>query len=116
VIGSPGFPHDEDWLREMAGQSYDRAHDPDGVRRQLAAILSSEDRRPMLSRLRMPTLIMHGEADPLVRVSGGRATAAAVPGARLRTFAGMGHDLPAALQPAIADEIAAVARQWSPTR
>jgi pimeloyl-ACP methyl ester carboxylesterase len=114
VIGSPDFPRDEGWLREVAGKSYDRAHDADGVRRQLAAIVSSEDRRPMLARLRIPTLVVHGQADPLVRPSGGRATAAAVPGARLITFAGMGHDLPAALQPAIADEITALARQWSP--
>ena len=98
----------------MAGAGYDRAHDADGVRRQPAAIVCSEDRRPMLARLHLPTLVVHGEADPLVRLSGGRATATAVPGARLVTFAGMRHDLPAALQPAIADEITALARQWSP--
>jgi pimeloyl-ACP methyl ester carboxylesterase len=111
VIGSPGYPRDEVWLREVAGQSYDRAHDPVGIRRQLAAIVSSADRRPLLARLRIPALVVHGDSDLLVRPSGGRATAAAIPGARFVTFPGMGHDLPAALQPAIADEIAALARR-----
>ena len=111
VIGSPGYPRDEVWLREVAGQSYDRAHDPIGIRRQLAAIVSSADRRPLLARLRIPALVVHGDSDLLVRPSGGRATAAAIPGARFVTFPGMGHDLPAALQPAIADEIAALARR-----
>lgn len=113
VIGSPGYPRDEAWLREMAEQSYDRAHDPVGIRRQLATIVSSDDRRPLLARLRMPTLVVHGDSDLLVRPSGGRATAAAVPGARLVTFPGMGHDLPEAVQPAIADEIALLAHSRS---
>ncbi|MEU8238996.1 alpha/beta fold hydrolase [Actinoplanes missouriensis] len=114
VIGSPGYPHDEQWLREAARHSFDRAHDPDGVRRQLSAIVSAQDRRPGLRRLRMPTLVLHGAADPLVRPSGGRATASAVPGAKLVVYPGMGHDLPGALQPAIVDEVDAVARQWTP--
>jgi pimeloyl-ACP methyl ester carboxylesterase len=114
VIGSPGYPLDEQWLRKVAAQSYDRSHDPDGIRRQLGAIVCSGDRRPMLRRLRMPALVMHGDADLLVRPRGGRATAAAIAGARLVTFAGMGHDLPGALQPAIADEITLLARRWKP--
>jgi pimeloyl-ACP methyl ester carboxylesterase len=116
VIGSPGYPTDEAWLRDAARRSFDRAHDPDGIRRQLGAILSSGDRRPLLRTVRVPSLVVHGDADLLVRPSGGRATAAAVPGARLVTFPGMGHDLPAALQPAIAGEIAATARRWRPNR
>jgi pimeloyl-ACP methyl ester carboxylesterase len=112
VIGSPGLPRNETWLRERAGQSYDRAHDPVGIRRQLAAIVSSDDRRPLLRRLRMPALVIHGDADLLVRPSGGRATAAAIPGARLVTVPGMGHDLPSAVQPMIVDEIAALVKQW----
>jgi len=113
VIGSPGYPREEAWLREVAGQSYDRAHDPIGIRRQLAAIVSSGDRRPLLAGLHMPVLVVHGDSDLLVRPSGGRATADAVPGARLITFPGMGHDLPAALQPAIADEIGLLAHSRS---
>jgi pimeloyl-ACP methyl ester carboxylesterase len=111
VIGSPGYPLDETWLRDVAGRSFDRAHDRAGVRRQLAAIVSSPDRRPLLNRLHLPALVLHGEADPLVRPAGGRATAAAIPDARLVTYPGMGHDLPAALRPVIADEIARIARR-----
>jgi pimeloyl-ACP methyl ester carboxylesterase len=109
VIGSPGYPHDEDWLREVARRCHDRAHDPAGVRRQLAAIGSAGDRRPMLRTLRLPGLVIHGDADPLVRLPGGLATARAVPGAKLVVYSGMGHDLPAALQPDIVAEITAVA-------
>jgi pimeloyl-ACP methyl ester carboxylesterase len=113
VIGSPGYPRDEESVREAARLGYDRGHDPNGMRRQLAAIMSAEDRRPMLSRLGMPVLVVHGAEDRLVGVAGGRATAQAVPGSRLVVFPGMGHDLPALLQPAIAEEIAALARQES---
>jgi len=116
VIGSPAYPLDERWLRDAAARSYDRFHDPDGIRRQLAAITTSGDRRPLLRQLRMPALVVHGDADPLIRPAGGRATAAAIPGAELVTYPGMGHDLPGALQQPIADRIAAVARQWSPVR
>jgi pimeloyl-ACP methyl ester carboxylesterase len=116
VIGSPAYPHEEAEIRDAAARSYDLAHDPDGIRRQLAAIVSAEDRRPMLRRLGRPALVVHGDADPLIRPSGGRATARAIAGAKLVTYPGMGHDLPATLQPDIADEIAALARRWSPAR
>ncbi|MEU7909226.1 alpha/beta hydrolase [Actinoplanes sp. NPDC049118] len=111
VIGSPQYALDENAIREAAERGFDVAHDPDGVLRQLAAIMSAADRRPMLRRLRMPALVVHGAADPLVRLAGGLATARAIPGAKLVVFPGMGHDLPAALQPAVADEITALARQ-----
>jgi pimeloyl-ACP methyl ester carboxylesterase len=111
IIGSPGYPHPEADIRTAAAGLFDVAHDPAGVRRQLAAVVSAEDRRPMLRRLRVPALVVHGDADPLVRPSGGRATARALTGARLVTYPGMGHDLPDELQPSIADEIAAVARR-----
>jgi pimeloyl-ACP methyl ester carboxylesterase len=107
IIGSPGYPIDEDWLRDVGQRAYDRCHDPAGTRRQLAAVHASGDRRPLLSGVRLPTLVVHGEADPLVRPAGGRATAAAVPGARLVTFPGMGHNLPRELWPSILDRIAA---------
>ena len=77
--------------------------------RTRAAVIASGDRRPELAGLRTPTLVIHGEQDPLIRPKGGRATAAAIPGARLVTYPGMGHDLPAALWPAILDEICALA-------
>lgn len=114
VIGSPAYPHADDWLREVGRQGYDRGHDPGGSRRQLAAIRASGDRRAALAGLRMPTLVLHGDADPLVRLSGGRATAAAVPDARLVVFPGMGHDLPEALWPDIVAEICSIAGLATP--
>jgi pimeloyl-ACP methyl ester carboxylesterase len=108
VIGGRGYPVDEKWLRAYARQAFARGHDPAGGRRQLAAINASASRVPGLRGLRMPTLVVHGEADPLVRPAAGRATAAAVPGARLRTFPGMGHYLPPALWDPVLDEVAAL--------
>src|SRR6202044_843272 len=94
VIGSPGYPTDERILRERAAAAYDRSYCPEGTVRQLGAILGSPDRTPGLRGLSMPFLVVHGEAAPLVTPSGGEATAAAVPGSKLLTFPGMGHDLP----------------------
>jgi len=105
VIGSPAYELDEPALRERAGLSFDRGYDPAGVARQLVAILASGDRTERLRRLRLPTLVIHGTEDPLVRVSGGRATATAIPGAELLELDGMGHDLPRALWPEIVDRI-----------
>jgi pimeloyl-ACP methyl ester carboxylesterase len=106
VIGSPGYELDEDELRMRAGLSYDRSNDAEGVARQLLAIIASPDRTPGLRSLSTPTLVIHGADDPLVNVSGGRATAAAVPGAELVVIDGMGHDLPRALWPQITERIA----------
>lgn len=109
IIGSPGYPLDEDWVREIARRCYDRANDAGGVLRQLAAINASGDRRPALGGVRVPTLVLHGEADPLVRLAGGRATAAAVPGSRLVTYPRMGHDMPSELWPDIIEQICRIA-------
>ncbi|HKP91992.1 MAG TPA: alpha/beta hydrolase [Thermoleophilaceae bacterium] len=108
VIGSPGFDRDEDWIAENAVRAYERAFDPAGVRRQFAAIIASGNRTDRLRGLRVPTLVLHGEDDPLIGVSGGRATAAAIPGAELVTIAGMGHDLPRGAWERIIDPIAAL--------
>jgi len=94
VIGSPGFPFDERMVRDRAAAAYDRAFNPAGVVRQIAAILSQPDRTPRLAAVRAPALVVHGVSDPLVDPSGGRATAAAIPGARLKLVPGMGHDIP----------------------
>jgi pimeloyl-ACP methyl ester carboxylesterase len=107
VIGSPKYPTDETVLRRRAEAAYDRSYCPEGTVRQLAAILSSPDRTEGLGGLEMPFLVIHGEDDPLVTLSGGQATAAAVPGAKLITIPGMGHDLPVALWPEITDAIVA---------
>jgi pimeloyl-ACP methyl ester carboxylesterase len=106
VIGSPGFPRDVAALRERIGTAYDRAFDPVGTTRQLLAIMSAPDRTDKLRRLAVPALVIHGESDPLVDVSGGRATAEAIPGAELITIAGMGHDLPQGVWQTVVDAIA----------
>ena len=109
VIGSPGYPFDEERVRELAGRSFDRGHSSAGIARQLHAITASGDRTPALRKLDLPALVMHGKRDLLVNPSGGRATAKAIPGAHLKMVEGMGHDLPRALWPDFAEEIAAVA-------
>jgi len=93
-IGSPGFPRDDAQLREIAERSYDRGLNPAGSLRQLAAIIASGDRTALLRTITVPTVVIHGTKDRLVPVSGGRATAKAIPGARLVLIEGMGHDLP----------------------
>jgi pimeloyl-ACP methyl ester carboxylesterase len=105
VVGSPGFPFDEDGLRDRTGRAFDRAHDPPGVMRQLAAVAASGDRTERLRDVRVPTLVIHGREDPLAHVSGGEATAEAIPGAELVIYDGMGHDLPRALWPDLIDRI-----------
>jgi pimeloyl-ACP methyl ester carboxylesterase len=105
VVGSSAYPMDEPRLREMAGRMYDRSHNPRGILRQMHAITASGDRTPALRKLRLPVTVIHGTRDPLVRPSGGRATARAIPNARLRIVEGMGHDLPRALWPIFIDEI-----------
>ena len=106
VIGSPGFEIDETEIRRRTGIAFDRADDPVGVARQLVAIAASGDRTAALRSVSVPTLVLHGAADPLVDVSGGQATARAIPGAEFVAFAGMGHDLPRALWGDIARRIA----------
>ncbi|GAA1513676.1 alpha/beta hydrolase [Sphaerisporangium rubeum] len=105
VLGSPAYPADEARVREIAGQAYDRSFDPPGFGRQFAALLASGDRTAALRELSVPALVIHGEADQLVQLAGGVATADAIPGAKLLTFPGMGHDLPRALWP---DFVAAI--------
>jgi len=105
-IGSPGFPRDEADIRETAAKAFARGHDPAGAGRQLAAIIASGDRSAELARIRVPTLVVHGTADRLVNPSGGRATAKAIPDARLLLIPGMGHDLPRGAWPQIIDAIA----------
>lgn len=106
TIGSPGYPADEQRLRERVQTSVRRSVYPEGPTRHLSAIFADGDRREMLKGITVPTLVLHGEDDPLVPVEGGRDTAAHIPGARIRTFPGWGHDLPAELVHPIAEEIA----------
>jgi pimeloyl-ACP methyl ester carboxylesterase len=104
-IGSRGFDTDADAFREMLGAMHDRGHNPGSASRQLAAILTSGDRTAELRHITAPTLVIHGTADKLIRPSGGRATKRAIPGARLLTIEGMGHDLPRGAWPQILDAI-----------
>lgn len=111
VIGSPGFAIDEDQIVWRAGVAFDRGYDPAGVSRQTAAIVTAEDRTPRLRELAIPALVVHGAADPLVDVSGGRATAGAIPGCELMVVDGMGHDLPRGVWARVADGVARTVRR-----
>ena len=106
VVGSAGYGKDENEIALRAGRAYDRGHDPLGIVRQAIATLASGDRTERLKRLSVPTLVIHGLADRMVNVSGGRATAEAIPGAALVLIEGMGHDIPPALRPDLAKRIA----------
>jgi pimeloyl-ACP methyl ester carboxylesterase len=106
MIGSPAYAADEARTRELAGATYDRCHHPAGTARQLAAILASGSRTAELRALELPAVVIHGEADPLVPVRAGIATARAIPGAELIKIPGMGHDMPRELWPQFVDAIA----------
>jgi pimeloyl-ACP methyl ester carboxylesterase len=105
VIGSPGYPTTEEKTRRQAGETFDRGVTASGTLRQMVAILTQPNRAPKLRALKVPALVVHGLADKMVHVSGGRATAAAIPGAELLLIDGMGHDLPPALFETFADGI-----------
>lgn len=109
VCGSTGFPIDWDRIRDVAGRAYDRCFYPAGFVRQMAAITATGSRHGALKFLRVPTTVIHGSEDPLIRASAGRATARAIPGAKLRIIDGMGHDLPEQVWPTVVGDIAEVA-------
>jgi pimeloyl-ACP methyl ester carboxylesterase len=116
VIGSKGYALDEERLRDVGARSFDRAYDPGGYYRQLAAVVGQPNRTEELRRLDLPTLVMHGLHDPLVAPSGGLALARVIRGARFVGFSGMGHDLPRALWPEFADHISALVRRAEAAR
>ena len=116
IIGSKGFAFDEDYLRDLAGRSYERAYDPRGYLRQLAACVAQPNRTKYLRAIAAPTIVIHGLDDPLVNSSGGKALAKAIPGAEFIGFQGMGHDLPRQLWPRFADEICSVAERGEALR
>ena len=94
VIGSPGFAFDEERSRQKASAAYDRSFYPQGTALQMAAVVAGGNRRPGLESLDLPTLVIHGKADPLVPVTGGQDTHEAITGSELLLIEGMGHDLP----------------------
>ncbi len=108
IIGSPGYPIEVARLREAAGRAYDRTTEPPNARHHVAAVVTARDRTGQLAAVGVPSLVIHGADDPLIHVSGGRATARALPDSRLVVIPGMGHDLAPGLWPVFVDEISDV--------
>ncbi len=111
TIGSPDYPSSEERLRGRSLAGIRRSYYPEGPTRHLSAIVADGDRREMIRTIAVPTLVLHGEDDPLVPCDGGRDTAACIPGARLKTIPGWGHDLPLELVETLAREIASHASE-----
>jgi pimeloyl-ACP methyl ester carboxylesterase len=109
LIGSPLYPDTTETVRQRAAETYDRGVSRAGVARQMLAILTQPDRTRDLRTMDLPTLVIHGLSDKMVHVSGGRATARAVPGAELLLVPGMGHDVPVKLHDEFVDAIARTA-------
>jgi pimeloyl-ACP methyl ester carboxylesterase len=110
-IGSPAYPTPRQEIRDRAGETFDRGVSLRGVMRQMQAILAQPDRTTALAELDVPTLVIHGLQDKMVHVSGGRATAVAIPRAELMLIPGMGHDLPKPLWPVFVDGIERTVRR-----
>ena len=110
VIGSTVYPIDEKTAAENAGISWDRDHDSTALLRQSVAVLKSGDRTENLRQLKIPTLVIHGTTDRMINISGGIATAEAIPGAEFKQFEGMGHGIPPALWREVATLIASLVK------
>ena len=109
LIGSPGYPPADGYVRSRLQVSVRRSYRPAGTARQMVAIAADGDRSPLVAQIRLPTQIIHGAADPLVPLAAGRDLAAKIPGAELDVIEGMGHDLPVALWPRFVAGIATAA-------
>jgi pimeloyl-ACP methyl ester carboxylesterase len=107
VTSGPAYPIAEDYLRARAERMFDRSFTPTAAARHLAAVTAHGNRAPRLAGITAPTLVIHGTADPLVPVEGGRDTARSIPGAELWEIEGLGHGIPPALWTTLADRIAA---------
>jgi pimeloyl-ACP methyl ester carboxylesterase len=110
VLSGPGYPPDDARVKERAGRFFDRGLSPAGTSRQMAAILASGSRKEALQSVTAPTLVIHGDSDPLVPVEGGIDTAESIPDAGLLVIEGMGHDLPPSLAPKVIEAIVAHAK------
>ena len=106
TIGSPAYPMPEAELRAFVEKNVDRRYYPEGAGRQYLSIVASGDRVELLKTVKVPTLVLHGEDDPLLPVEGGRDVAKLVPGAEIQTYPGWGHDFPKELIPTLIDRIA----------
>ena len=105
VLHGPTYPLNEEYVRNYAERSYDRCYHPQGFSRQFAAILTSGSRNEALADVKIPTLVIHGDGDPLVPVEGGKDTAKSIPEAKLVIIEGMGHSFPTEVVPQILQEI-----------
>jgi pimeloyl-ACP methyl ester carboxylesterase len=106
TIGSPGYPTPDAELRAFVEKNVDRSWYPEGAARQYLSVIASGDRVELLKTIKVPTLVLHGEDDPLLPVECGRDVARLVPGARIETFPGWGHDFPAGMIPTVTDRVA----------
>jgi pimeloyl-ACP methyl ester carboxylesterase len=109
LIGSPAYPGPEAWLRQVCADAVRRSNRPQGFARQLMAIAADTGRAAQLGRIKLPTLVLHGLADPLIPVAAAHDLAARIPGAQLELIEGMGHDLPEPLWPRFVAAIQTVA-------
>lgn len=110
-IASPGYPFDEEYHRALILEETRRAHDPTSFGRQIAAIAATGDLRPLLAKITVPSLIVHGADDALIPAACGRDTASSIQGSEFMLINGMGHDLPPSLFQTVADGIDRVARR-----
>jgi len=106
MVNGRSYPASERELRARVERAVRRSYRPDGLTRQLLAILAAPSRVRGLRRIRAPTLVLHGDEDPLVPITAGKDVTADVPGAKLRIVKGMGHYIPEALVPLLVEEIA----------
>ncbi len=111
VIGSPSYQPQEPFFSDYIEQQVERGIYFTGRLRQTLAILAAKNREPALAKLQLPTLVIHGDEDILVRVECGIATADSIPNAKLKRYVGMGHDIPIALIPSMVTEITALAKE-----
>jgi pimeloyl-ACP methyl ester carboxylesterase len=105
VIGSPGYPPDEEELRQRVRAATRRSYHPQGTLRQLTAVAADSQRADELPRIKMPTLVMHGRDDPLVPVACGHDTARRISGSKFHVIPGMGHDLPPGVVPILLEQL-----------
>jgi pimeloyl-ACP methyl ester carboxylesterase len=105
TLWSPGFPFDEKRLRKVLAKGYDRSYYPPGMIHQSLAVLKNGYRKSLIASIKAPTLIIHGDKDPLMSVEGGKERSQLIPGAKLLIINGMGHDMPKEVWPKIIDTI-----------
>jgi pimeloyl-ACP methyl ester carboxylesterase len=111
VFGSPGYPESYEVRLKASREAYERSYRPDGVARQMKAVIADGSRVERLREINVPTLVIHGADDPLIPVAAGRDTAAVIPGAKLEIVPGMGHNIPDALAPTIVAIVAEFVRK-----